>query len=455
MAVEDLYNKACEAVERANYDYAVELFREVLRQQPDYPDARVALRGTERRRVQERGSQLGALALMPFRMIVTGLKAAFSKAKGKLEAYEDFLQDYPDSFWGLLGAGKAADSLGLDEQAAIILRDAQRQKPNNKTVLRLLANVLAERGESRDALNFLERLLSMDPQNRDLQKEVRDLQATGHMAHHKMDSTESFRDLIRDQDVADELEKSSRMEVSREDYGERVKKAFDQLKEDPENPAKVLQLARAYLDVDDMARARSLLKAKHKEMPENYEIRELLGTLQLRIYDQAIESARAAVKANPESSAAKKKLQQLKTKRQKFAVKEYRWRVEQHPTDAEARMELAKALMETGQQNQAISLFQELKLDPRLGMEAARMLGIAFTDKGQYDLAAEQFEMALEMHPQMDYEGKQLRYSQAEALEKMGDAEAALKIYKKIYSQDINFLDVSDKVEALSQQTAS
>jgi hypothetical protein len=59
------------------------------------------------------------------------------------------------------------------------------------------------------------------------------------------------------------------------------------------------------------------------------------------------------------------------------------------------------------------------------------------------------------MHPQMDYEGKQLRYSQAEALEKMGDAEAALKIYKKIYSQDINFLDVSDKVEALSQQTAS
>jgi tetratricopeptide (TPR) repeat protein len=55
----------------------------------------------------------------------------------------------------------------------------------------------------------------------------------------------------------------------------------------------------------------------------------------------------------------------------------------------------------------------------------------------------------------MDYEGKQLRYSQAEALEKMGNSEEALKIYKKIYSQDINFLDVSEKVESLSQKTAS
>jgi tetratricopeptide (TPR) repeat protein len=83
------------------------------------------------------------------------------------------------------------------------------------------------------------------------------------------------------------------------------------------------------------------------------------------------------------------------------------------------------------------------------------MLGKAFTDKGQYDLAAEQFEMAIEMHPQMDYEGKQLRYSQAEALEQMGQPDEALKIYKKIYSQDINFMDVSDKVEVLTQQTAS
>jgi predicted site-specific integrase-resolvase len=51
----------------------------------------------------------------------------------------------------------------------------------------------------------------------------------------------------------------------------------------------------------------------------------------------------------------------------------------------------------------------------------------------------------------MDDEGKALRYSQAEAYELMGKKEEALAVYKRIYSQDINFRDVARKVDALSK----
>ena len=51
---------------------------------------------------------------------------------------------------------------------------------------------------------------------------------------------------------------------------------------------------------------------------------------------------------------------------------------------------------------------------------------------------------------EMDDEGKDLYYCQAEALEAMGNREEALKVYKRIYSQDINFRDVAAKVDALS-----
>ena len=50
----------------------------------------------------------------------------------------------------------------------------------------------------------------------------------------------------------------------------------------------------------------------------------------------------------------------------------------------------------------------------------------------------------------MDEEGKELRYSLALAHEESGNREEALKTYKQIYSQDINFRDVAAKVDALS-----
>ncbi len=50
----------------------------------------------------------------------------------------------------------------------------------------------------------------------------------------------------------------------------------------------------------------------------------------------------------------------------------------------------------------------------------------------------------------MDEKGKAIRYYKAQALEAMGDEQEALGVYKKIYSQDINYRDVAQKVDALS-----
>ncbi|MHC5033488.1 MAG: hypothetical protein ACYTFZ_00415, partial [Planctomycetota bacterium] len=124
MAVEELYQKACDAVERANYDYAVELFREVLRQNPEYPDARIALRGTERRREEERGRSPVATLLLPPRLALAAVKALIARGPKKLEAYEDFLQNYPSSFWGLCRGAAACAKLGHRGEAIQMYKDA-------------------------------------------------------------------------------------------------------------------------------------------------------------------------------------------------------------------------------------------------------------------------------------------------------------------------------------------
>jgi tetratricopeptide (TPR) repeat protein len=72
-------------------------------------------------------------------------------------------------------------------------------------------------------------------------------------------------------------------------------------------------------------------------------------------------------------------------------------------------------------------------------------------EKGQYDLAEEQLREAIDVHSEFDEKGMELYYDLAEVLEKQGKQEEALSYYKKIYSNDISFKDVSEKVQKLTE----
>ena len=450
MAVEDLYSKACDAVERANYDYAVELFREVLRHNPEYPDARNALRGTERRRIQEKGRSVAVLVSAPFLAALTAIKAASAKGPKRLEVYEDYLERNPSSFWALTGAAAAAVKAGLKGEAVQIYRDALKLKPTDKNALRAVGNVLAEAGEHQEALKYMSRLASLDPRNRDLQREVRDLAATDHMASHDMESAESFRDMIKDKAMAEQLETKGRMAVTMDDLRNGIEEAEKGLAEHPNNVARILGVAQMYIDTDQTPKAVALLRAKHTAMADNYEIREKLGDVQLQAQKAALEAAVAAVEAPPGDAAAAQKAEQLADRLRKISVKEYAWRLSQHPGDRHIQLMLGRAHFENGQYNEAIAACQAAAQDSRYELESLKLLGQSFLRKQQFDLALEQFAKAIATHGQMDDQGKDLYYCQAQTLESMGNRAEALKVYKRIYSQDINFRDVTQKVDDLN-----
>ena len=450
MAIEDLYAKACDAVERPNYGYAIQLFRQVLRENPEYPDARIALRGTERRRVQEQGRSVGDMLATPVAALLTALKAAVSKARKRLEVYEDYLEKNPNSFWALRGAATAAAKAGLTGEAIQIYKDALKLKPSHKQALRAVGNLLIQAGQHQDALRYLSHLSQMEPKNRDLQREVRDLSATQHMASHDMEGAESFRDLIRDKGMAEKLEASGRMAVTMDDLRAKVVEAEQELAEHPDSVPRILGLAQMYMDTREVKKARALLREKHQAIPDNYELREKLGDVQLATYDAALARLAKQLEEKPDDEAAKQKLEALRKQRSDFAVKEFEWRLSQHPTDKHLNLMLGCAYAESGDQNKAIAALQIAAQDARYEVQSCRMLGVAFMAKEQYDLALEQFERALARHKEMDDAGKDLRYCQAQAYERMGDREEALKVFKHIYSQDINFRDVAQKVEGLS-----
>ncbi len=449
MAVDDLYSKACDAVERGRFDYAIRLIREVLRQQPEYPDARIVLRGAERRRLAQKGKSPVGLLGVPPRRLLAAARALLAGASKKLEIYEDYLERRPNSFWALSKAADAARNARLASQAVQMYKDALTINPNHKRTLRVLGDLLRETGQNQEALKYLTRLSELEPASRDLQREVRDLAATDHMATHEMETATSFMDLVRDREEAARLEADGRMSVTMDDLRKEVLEAERRLAERPDNANRILDLAKLYVDTDQAAKAHELLREKHEQLPDNYDIRERLGDVQVHLFRQAEAQAAEPLAADPENAEAKQKLEALRQRRTEFAIREYTWRASQHPTDREVRLKLGKAYFEAGRHNDAISAFQNSVQDARYEEESSKMLGVCFSRKGQHDLALEQFERAIRSHPEMDNEGKELHYLEAMTYEQMGKSADALALYKRIYSQDIGFRDVAQKVESL------
>ncbi|NIO14855.1 MAG: hypothetical protein GTO31_13440, partial [Xanthomonadales bacterium] len=100
------------AVERANYEYAVRLLRQVLSQDPGYANARHVLRATERRWLEEKGKSPLAGVLWPAHALVALVRAELAKGPKKLEVYEDYLEKHPGSSWGAFQLARAAEEAG-------------------------------------------------------------------------------------------------------------------------------------------------------------------------------------------------------------------------------------------------------------------------------------------------------------------------------------------------------
>ena len=263
-----------------------------------------------------------------------------------------------------------------------------------------------------------------------------------------MDEAESFRDLIRDPEVV--KQSVQRVETAGERQSREFTQAREAVEQDPENVTKITRLALLYRRQGDAEHAFQLLKAAHKRIPGNYEIRELLGDLQLHMFDDALRRVDEQRGEKPGDGQLQERRRELAARRKKYAAREYSWRVEQHPTDQELRIQLGKAQFEIGRYNEAISAFQNAAKDGRLALEASCMLGRCFNAKNQFDLALEQYRRALELHPNLDETGMEITYLMADALERMDDKDEALKLYKKIYAHDIGFRDVADKVDSLN-----
>ncbi len=126
--------------------------------------------------------------------------------------------------------------------------------------------------------------------------------------------------------------------------------------------------------------------------------------------------------------------------------------------DPETHYNLGVAFREMGLLDEAIGEFQKVvkgagkgKYPPNF-LQACSLLAVCFMDKKMPAVAVKWYQRALEA-PDLDEESVlALQYDLGMAYELAGDTRTALERFTEVYSQNIDFRDVADKIRTLQQK---
>lgn len=125
--------------------------------------------------------------------------------------------------------------------------------------------------------------------------------------------------------------------------------------------------------------------------------------------------------------------------------------------DYETHYNLGIAYKEMGLVDDAIKEFQHARNDPAFFVRASTILGMCYMQKGLYSLAIDAFSSALMKIDPSDETHWSAKYDLAEAYERNGEKDEAMRLYTEVYGWNARFRDVADKIsgaQAKSQEAA-
>ena len=455
--VSKLVDKAQVAAERGNYDYAVALYVQLLDLQPNHVDARKALRDVEVRRSQERGvtsSTTGGWLRGIGPLIGALVFSMLRKHERAMASCESFLKSDPYNKTVLKMLARAAVRAEYLDTAILVLEDVRtRGGPPGKgapkkahiRVLKWLANLYIQTEKLPLADERLKEVLSLDSKDREATNLLRDVAASRSMAEGGWDQAGragGYREVLKSQETSEALEDSQRDVRTRGDAESAIERVKHELEADPENSRLIIEVGDLYKMVKQWADARVWYQKAVELDPNNYLVQASIGDLELAEMDEELRR----LAKDPDQKA---QVVELTKKRMTFALQEFERRVQARPQDLPTRFRFGQVLFQMRRYQEAAVQFQHSSRDPKTRRSALYRLGLCFMKQGLVDVAIEQFEKAVTGASVVDQEVKGILYALGEAHESQERPDQALDAYKRIFEIDINFKDISQKIQKL------
>lgn len=443
----ELYEKGMAAYKKENLDYAITIFNQVLKNDPDFFDCRQALRATQFRKIEAKSGFFKKM------FGVAGNSAAIARAQlaarnQPLEAIrqaEQILNDDPNNVSAHKILAEAALKVDLPKTAALSMEIARKNAPKDIQLAMDLARTLAELREIKKAESIYNELSRNFPTNTDVIQAVKDFAANRTLIEGRYekfkDEGATFREALKDEDEAIALEQRGRTVQDVDTLSERITHNLKAIEREPGSFKLLRETAELYLlkkEFDEALKLAELIR--EKGLGEDAGVEQLFSDIQ----SKRIEHQLSFIAEN-DPEAESKRAEVLKQK-DEFDLQQLIARSEKYPNDLEVRYQIGRMQFKLDNFSAAIQQFQRSQGHPHRKGASMGYLGKCFAKKKMWDLAKRSLEGAIAEKLTFDDEKKDLLYELALIHQQTGNKEEAFEIYKSIFEVDIGFRDVDAKV---------
>ncbi len=441
-------NRGRQAFESGRYDLAVEMLMESVTAAPDVLETRKLLRAAQIANFRKNGkSGLGVkLSSMMARNKIMGLVKKGQGIEAMAEA-EKLLCINPLDADNIEAAVKAAEVAGKTDHAAISVEAAYECSNKDASLLERVATyyTMAKRWDkARDAYRKLSEMRPGDQRTLQLLKNA-EAQATMNSGWvETAGKAGGFQNLIANKEQAAKLDAANKAVVTGDDAEKLIAEKIEQIAKEPKNMNFRRALARLYVQGKRYYEAVEVLQqAIEFSGTMDPELDRMLSQTKVQYYDQQIELLR---KEGREEEAVA-----MEGDRNQFVFDDLALRVERYPNDLHLRFELGKQYFTYGYYDEALTHLQLAQKSPKDRLWALYYLAMCFLYQDQTDMAVMQLETARDSLPTMDELKKKVVYQLGLCAEASGDLAKAYGYYKDIYSTDVGFEDLSERMLAVSQ----
>jgi len=447
--------EGAEKVLNSNPNYAKEIYSAVVKLSPGCLDVRRKLRALQFRLNPNSSKGLsgifGKVTAAPFMFRGKGDKDPAQT----INKAEDLIDKSVANVIAHQMLVDAAKNLEMKGTIVFGLETIRQINPKDLNNLKELGDAYLEIGDTEKTIAIGNEIQKINPRDGDAEDLMKRASVAVAMNKGKWEESEDFRTQLKDEAEAQSLEQASKAVNDSKGLEDLIRQAYAKWEEEPENLNHYRQLSEYYHRYGDLENAIAWIQQARKQEAGKADIslEEKERNLTLEYYDDVIDQWEKQYHQNPNDNDTKSSWEDAIKNRKTYQKSQLESLVQRYPNDFGYRFELGVLLYEEEDFENCLAHFQLAQKNAKVRLDAILYLGRAYSRKNFYDLAIEQFNLLKSEIQIMDDRKKEAIYELGCCYESMDKGAEAMEEFKLVYSADISFRDVADKINAFYNQT--